>query len=304
MAVIKRLPKAFSPYTKLQLYCTFVRPVLEYASLIFDDCSDYLSEQLESIQRQAMLAATRAYKRTPTSTLLKECGLLSLKSRRTIAKLTLFHKIMAGKAPGYLQELVPGQTGDQIDHVHNLRNSQDLRLSLIKKNYFLKSYIPSTVRAWNSLSANVKSISTVDTFKLNLNKIYGKLECYKPYLSFSSCGHIHLSRIRMGLSGLNAQRHKFHLTDVKICGNCNYRLETDEHFLFFCPAYAAPRQDLLTQLKQILPDKIPIFDDLKKSKNKKEALNILLFGIKKREVDTKIFSCVSLYIEKTNRFDH
>ena len=243
LTVIKRLPSNFSPYMKIHLYCTFVRPVLEYASVVFDDCSQYLTDHLESLQRQAMLTATRAYKRTPTSSLLKECGLLSLKVRRILAKLTLFFKMSVGKAPDYLMSLVPRATGDQIDHVHNLRNSQDIRLSMIKKNYFLKSFIPSTIKIWNSLSADLKSIATVDTFKLHLKRIYGKLECYKPYLSNPSIGHIHLSRIRMGLSGLNAQRHKFHLIDFKSCEHCGARSENDSHFLLSCPAYLVQPPD-------------------------------------------------------------
>ena len=102
--------------------------------------------------------------------------------------------------------LLPDEVGKDIDY--NLRNSQDIQLPKISKNYFFKSYIPSTIRLWNELTEIIQSIAEVDTFKTNLKQIFGKMESYKPYLVENTEGHIHLSRIQMKLRGLNSQREK------------------------------------------------------------------------------------------------
>ena len=107
LSVIKRLPDVVSPITKRHIYTTFVRPVLEYGSVLFDNCSVLLSDQLESVQRQSAIAITRAYSNTSNVNLYKEVGLTLLKSRRTKAKLILFHKIKFGNAPEYLKQLLP-----------------------------------------------------------------------------------------------------------------------------------------------------------------------------------------------------
>ena len=42
----------------------------------------------------------------------------------------------------------------------------------IKKNYFLKSFIPSAVNIWNELSLNVHQLNGLDDFKKRLQNLY------------------------------------------------------------------------------------------------------------------------------------
>ena len=301
LSVIKRLPSNITPFTKLQLYKTFVRPVLEYGSVIFDNCSNNSSEAMESVQRQAAIAATRAYKNTSNTYLLPECGLESLQDRRTKAKLTLMFKIRRGKTPDYLRILLPKDVGE--NQAYNLRNSQNIRLPKITKNYFLKSFIPSTIKSWNLLSENLRNIAEVDTFKQNLSTIYGKVETYKPYLTGQSEGHIHLSRIRMNLSGLNAHRRKHHFIDHSICPKCNYPQEDATHFLLECTAYAAQRTTLMDHLRTLLPRHVGMLGQLGTKSNRKKLSKLLIQGTKSEDIDRTLFNIISQFIESTNRFD-
>ena len=300
IASIKRLPNNITPLTKLHIYCTFIRPVLEYGNVIFDNCTNRVSDELESIQRQAALAITRAYSHTTHVNLLRECGLQTLKDRRSQAKSILFFKIKKGKAPEYLQDLIPQEVGTAN---YNLRNSQDIRLPKTNKNYFLKSFIPSSIKAWNDLSENVRNIAEVDSFKLSLSKIYGKLETYKPYLQGQTAGHIHLSRIRMKLSGLNSHRKRHHFIDFSTCPNCGARLEDETHFFLFCTAYAAARRDMLASLGHMLPQYGGPLAHLETRKNQKEIIKIIINGTQKEQVDFEIFDIISVYIINTNRFN-
>ena len=298
---IKRLPNNITPFTKLHIYKTFIRPVLEYGSVIFDNCSKALSDDLESSQRQAAIAATRAYNHTTHANLLQECGLQTLQTRRQMAKVVLFFKIKKGKAPEYLQGLLPEEVQENTDY--NLRNSQDIRLPKISKNYFLKSFIPSSIHAWNKLSENIRNIAEVDTFKATLSKIYEKVECYKPYLQGRSNGHVHLSRMRMKLSGLNAHRKKHHFIDFKSCPNCTADTEDEIHFFLSCTDYAALRLDLLAQLRRLLPQHTNLINHLETRRNQKLLIQIILCGIGNEDTDIEIFDITALFISNTKRFE-
>ena len=214
LTVIKRLPNQIAPLTKLSMYKTYIRPLLEYGSVIFDNCTKSMADQLESLQRQAIISSLRAYKNTANIYLQKESGLPSLQNQRTIANLVTLFKMYKGKGPTYLKKLVPDSVGTSTSL--NLRNAHDIRppKSHRKTNYFLKSFLPSTIRVWNTLSISVRNISSTDAFKSQLNWTYCKTVCYKPYLSGCSIGHIHLSRMRMKLSGLNYHRFKHKFIDT------------------------------------------------------------------------------------------
>ena len=130
---------------------------------------------------------------------------------RNIAKQTytcktnLFFKIKNNITPDYLRRLLPEDAGKNINY--NWKYSQDIQLPKPSKNYFLKSYIPSSIKLWNEVTENIRSIAEADTFKTNLKQYLVKWS-YKPYLVGNTEGHIHLARIRMKLSGLNSQWKK------------------------------------------------------------------------------------------------
>ena len=111
-----------------------------------------------------------------------------------------------------------------------------------------------------------------EPFKATLSKIYGKTECYNPYLQGISNGHVHLSRMRMKLSGLNAHRNRHHFIDFKSCPNCMAVTEDEIHFFLSCTDYAALRQDLLTQLRRMFPQYVNLIDHPETRRNQKLLL--------------------------------
>ncbi len=300
LTIIKRLPYNVTPLTKIHIYKTFIRPILEYGAIIFDNCPNYLTQKMENIQRQAAIAATRAYNNTSHQQLLLECGIVTLQTRRTQAKLINFYKIKKNIAPAYLLTLLPDEVGNQSNY--NLRNTLDIQLPKSTKNYYLKSYIPSSIKLWNKLTQKIKTIATIDTFKLNLKHIYCKTETYKPYLTGSTPGYIHLSRFRMQLSGLNTHRKKFHFIDYNTCPNCNRPNEDPEHFFLICPAYAVPRGAMFDRLGRLLPSLGVHGLAMGTGSQRRKIVKILIFGCKKVEIDTKIFNISAKYVEETNRF--
>ena len=74
---------------------------------------------------------------------------------------------MNGLAPDYLRDLVPPQVHGTSNY--NLRNSDSIRTIQANTNLFYNSFLPSTIRAWNSLPNDIKSSSSVAVFKYRLN---------------------------------------------------------------------------------------------------------------------------------------
>ena len=51
---------------------------------------------------------------------------------------------------------------------YNLRNSLQYRVPRCRLETFFRSFFPSTIRSWNSLDPNLKSIQTTSKFKQTL----------------------------------------------------------------------------------------------------------------------------------------
>ena len=98
-----------------QIYLVFIRPLLEYGDIIWDNCLQSEKQELEKIQIEVVSIAA----------LYREIRWDSLDERRRKYKLTLFYKMTNALAPLYLSSLVP-KTVSNVSR-YNLRNSNDLQ---------------------------------------------------------------------------------------------------------------------------------------------------------------------------------
>ena len=91
----------------LTIYKSFVRPLLDYADIIYDKpYNESFKEKLETVQYNACLAITGAIRGTSRERLYRELGLETLNNRRWSRKLFFFHKIIKGFSPSYLQKIL------------------------------------------------------------------------------------------------------------------------------------------------------------------------------------------------------
>ena len=86
------------------IYITFIRPILEYADIIWDNCTQQEKNDLEKIQLEAARIATGATKLVSIENLYDETGWEKLETRRKKKKhkLTLFYKMFNNISPTYL----------------------------------------------------------------------------------------------------------------------------------------------------------------------------------------------------------
>ena len=89
------------------MYFSFIRPVLEYADVVWNNCTDQQSEDLEKNQLEAGRIVSGTTKLVSTENLYAELGWLKLSERRKLHKLYLFYKMQNGLVPDYLADLVP-----------------------------------------------------------------------------------------------------------------------------------------------------------------------------------------------------
>ena len=215
-----------------------------------------------------------------------------------MAKVTMIFKILHNLTPPYLKKLVP----DQGKASYATRHEGDFKLPLIRKNYFLKSFLPSGIRLWNKLEKSIKSITDLESFKRSVKKVFIPNKLYKPYLWGFTPEYINLSRIRMGLSGLNSHRKRYHFITESRCPKCNSKNEDTTHFLLECPAYTAERAEMLAGLMSVLPGKLQ--QPLTVSRQARINLtNMIVLGTGKEDIDLKIFAYAGKFISETKRFN-
>ena len=132
------------------IYFSFIRPLLEYADVVWNNCAQYESNELEKkIQNEAARIVTGATKLVSIISLLLETGWETLSSRRNKHKLTFFYKMQNDLSPDYLCSLVPPTVGSTSSYP--LRNANDLQIIHANSQLYYNSFLPSALREWNEL---------------------------------------------------------------------------------------------------------------------------------------------------------
>lgn len=159
---IQRNLRSCHPNTKLQCYKTYVRPILEYGSVVWDPHSASNIYKLEMVQRKAARFISNDWRQMSSpSLMLRNLELKTLQTRRTANKVKFMHKILHGKVES-LSALAP--------------RARNTHLKLIPINARIQtyefSYFPSTIRLWNELPVNLISELNYDSFCKGVNEHY------------------------------------------------------------------------------------------------------------------------------------
>ena len=195
------------------IYTAFIRPLLEYGDVIWNNCTLQDKYELDKIQNEAARIATGTTKLVSLNSLHKEVGWESLEERRQKHKLTLFYKMIHQLTPLYLSSLIP-QSVSNISR-YNLRNSSDLQTINTRTNLYYRSFLPSTIREWNNLPPEAKQSVTVNSFKICLNKDKQLVPTY--YYTGNRSAQILHTRLRTNCSSLNFYLFTKNVIDSPLC---------------------------------------------------------------------------------------
>ena len=80
----------------------------------------------------------------------------------------MFYNIQNNNAPRYLCDLIPPTI--QSTTVYPLRNGSDIIMPFCRLSNTYDSFIPSTMRQWNSLDPSLRNVDSIAKFKAELRK--------------------------------------------------------------------------------------------------------------------------------------
>ena len=262
------------------IYFSFIRPVLEYADIIWDNIPHYLKEKVESIQIEAARIVTGATKLCSKSKLYEDTGWDSLNERRKKHKIIKFHEMFHKNTPEYLSRLVPRQLFEV--HEYNTRRTRDIEHINCRTTFYKNSFLPSVINEWNSLPGEIKFNPSKNILKFYLNSSNKKTPKY--YNAGSRIGQILHARLRLNCSNLNEHLFSKNLTASKYC-SCG-KVENTRHFLLECKKYTNIRERTVATLGRNI------------------TLNTLLYGNDSLQFheNENIFKVVQTFIIDTGRF--
>jgi hypothetical protein len=288
--IMKRLKLSIDRGTLETIYFSFIRPMVEYGSVIWDNCDNNDTSLIESIQLEAGRIVSGAIRGTSHEAIYRELGWETLQKRRERQQILLFHKMIYGNCPNYLIDLVPERTSRL--HSYNIRNRNNLMTMRCRTEQYRQSFLPKLIQLWNLLPHETTSIADYNKFKntLSLSKPKAKIIYYQGVRK----NNVSHARIRMGCSALNYHLcNNIHVIDSPMC-SCGLEHETPEHYFFRCPLYVRSRIKLILSIIQHTD--IEFVDNIN--------VNLVLYGDCNLSLESnmKIFELVHIYINETDRF--
>lgn len=265
------------------IYLVFIRPILEYGDVLWNNCTQYEKDELDKIQTEAARIVVGATKLVSLNTLYNEIGWERLEKRRRNHQLTMFYKMINHLTPFYLSSLIPQPVG--ATSRYNLRNSDDLQTVDARTSLYYHSFLPSAVRAWNNLPFEARFSESVYSFKRFLNK--ENISVPKYYYMGNRRAQILHTRLRTYCSSLSLDLFMKNVSDSPLC-QCG-SIEDAQHYFFHCGYYQLQRNQLLNAVSTYIAP----------------SLNLFLFGdlSLSLEVNTFIFEQVQKFIIDTKRFN-
>uniref|UniRef100_A0A1X7T9M2 Reverse transcriptase domain-containing protein n=1 Tax=Amphimedon queenslandica TaxID=400682 RepID=A0A1X7T9M2_AMPQE len=163
--IYRNFYKHSSPETLIHLYVTLVRPILEYASPIWDPLSPSMSSRLEAVQHFGLKLALKSWT-VPYQQLLLQSNIHSLSHRRFKFKMILLFKVKEGLyfTPSHpLLAKVPSN--------YHLRSNNKGNLSPItcKTSTYQNSFYPSVINQWNHLPSSLKLTLSLSYLKYKID---------------------------------------------------------------------------------------------------------------------------------------
>lgn len=272
-----------------KLYTTYIRSLLEYGSVIWDNCSLENKRYIDSIQLEAARIVTGGTKLCSLHNLLMDTGWEKLQSRRNKHRLFQLYKMIHNSTPDYLTALIPPRVHEITRYP--LRNANDFVIPTTRTALYAKSFLLATLRDWNALDPHVKNSSSLNIFKTRIKR--QRDGATKPPDYFNNIyttreGQIHHTRLRLECSSLNQQLYAKNIIDNPLC-SCGLP-ETASHFLLSCQNYRQIRIRFFSTLR--VPRPI--------------TLSVLLRGIPEAPLDIneEIFRQVQKFILASKRFSY
>ena len=193
-------------------------------------------------------------------------------------------------SPKYLSNII-----QRITRRYSSRNANNIPLVRANTNYFMNTFLPSTITEWNKLDLSIRKSNSLNIFKSRLLRFVRPLE-NSVFTCHNTIGIKYLTRIRLGFSHLRYYKSKRGFLDAidLLCG-CSTGI-TVHCFLHF-PNFSFGRYTFRNEIA-IVDRSIIDQDDIK-------IIQTFLYGNPSYSVnDNKLILDASIkYILETKRFE-
>ena len=254
------------------------------------------ANRLQTLQNRCARLVTALF-RSPSTALLEDLGWERLETRRLIHKLLFFHRLYYDNPPlpTYVTDLLTDTRHDATGL--DLRNATHLTIPHTRLASYHQSYIPATIRQWNLLPSALRRTTSHSDFARQVWQRFGAPEPPLFHSFGTKAGNTNHTRLRIGLSTLNAHLFKVcHPNTPSPSCICGHLSEDTVHYVLWCPVHQIYRSKLINGVKTILPgfENFPVHD----------KLNIILYGKHlAKDKQLKIAYLFQTYIVKTQRFN-
>ena len=251
--ILRKLKYQLNRNTLEKLYLVYIRPILEYAPEVWDNCGLCLSSKLERLQLEAARIVTGLPIFTSTELLYEETGWETLEIRRDRRKLHMMYNIEHKNAPSYLCDLIPPKIQSLTNYP--LRNGNDIMQPFCRLSVTSESFFPSTIKEWNKLDVSTRELDSISKFKTAIKNSNQILQVTKHFSFGPRKLNIILTQLRHSVSALKHDLYRINIVNSPSC-RCG-GIEDVDHFFFHCPLYVDVRARLLHGINWI-PNTLPI----------------------------------------------
>ena len=163
--------------TRKLLFNAIVQSRLNYADVVWDNCSEKLNYQLQKIQYSGILFIFGLKKFDHVSEYRQMLKWVDVKGKRKQHTLQLFHKIKLNRSPLNLLDKI---NNSEISHGHATRSATrgNLATTYARTNIGRNGFINSAIRIWNQLPSDLRGCTNITTFRHKLHNYYfDQTEC-------------------------------------------------------------------------------------------------------------------------------
>ena len=168
LGLICKLFHSKSPKSIVRLYKSFVRPILEYASIIWNPYTKTYIDKIERVQKR-LCRIVPDIRHFSYRDQLKILGLLSLEARRIRYQMISLYKLHNGDTDLSLEDYFILKN-DKRTRSH----SRSIRAKFAKNNYRLNFFTVSAISKWNQLTDRDVCAPNVNSFKIILDCFFNE----------------------------------------------------------------------------------------------------------------------------------
>lgn len=156
--------KSATPDLRLLAYNSIIRPIMEYAVVIWDPFTRNNIEKLERIQKKAVRFIYNSYGRSSITELLNRSGFQSVSERNRICRLKFLFQLVKGHYRVDTSHILSFSSG----YATRKRHSLMITPLVPRNNCFKYSFFTRTIVDWNDLANDVVSLSSLSLFESHL----------------------------------------------------------------------------------------------------------------------------------------